>query len=118
MLVEAAARPKLPRKPPMVLSVAARSWVRSPRDEWISSLVEAALVAHHSLLPKFGLTGMPVAEKKKWIQSAIKHPGSFTKSANRAGKSVHEFAELKKHASGTLGRRARLALTLGKMRGK
>ncbi len=61
---------------------------------------------------------MPVAEKKNWIKGAIKHPGSFTKSANKAGKSVHEFAELKKHASGTLGRRARLALTLGKMRGK
>ncbi len=59
-----------------------------------------------------------MAEKKNWIKGAIKHPGSFTKSANKAGKSVHEFAELKKHASGTLGRRARLALTLGKMRGK
>jgi len=55
---------------------------------------------------------------KNWIKGAIKHPGSFTKSANKAGKSVHEFAELKKHASGTLGRRARLALTLGKMNKK
>jgi len=61
---------------------------------------------------------MPVAEKKKWIQSAIKHPGSFTKSATKAGKSVHEFAELKKHSSGTLGKRAKLALTLEGMRKK
>ena len=59
-----------------------------------------------------------MAEKKKWIQGAIKHPGSFTKSAQRAGKPVHEFAELKKHASGTLGKRARLALTLEGMRKK
>jgi len=61
---------------------------------------------------------MPVADKKKWIAGAVKHPGSFTKSANKAGKSVHEFAELKKHASGTLGKRARLALTFEGMRKK
>ncbi len=59
-----------------------------------------------------------MAEKKKWIAGAVKHPGSFTKSANKAGKSVHEFAELKKHASGTLGKRARLALTFEGMRKK
>ena len=54
----------------------------------------------------------------KWIAGAIKKPGSFTKSAKSAGKSVHEFAELKKHASGKVGQRARLALTLGKMHKK
>ena len=53
-----------------------------------------------------------------WIAGAIKHPGSFTKSAKKAGESVHEFAEEKKHASGKTGQRARLALTLGKMRSK
>jgi hypothetical protein len=55
---------------------------------------------------------------KNWIKAAIKHPGAFTASASKAGKSVHEYAEEKKHASGTLGRRARLALTLGKIRKK
>jgi len=50
-----------------------------------------------------------------WIKSAIKHPGSFTKSAKAAGKSVHEFAEEKKGASGKTGQRARLALTLSRM---
>jgi len=55
---------------------------------------------------------------KKWIAGAVKHPGSFTKSATKAGKSVHEFAELKKHASGTLGKRARLALTFEGMHHK
>lgn len=55
---------------------------------------------------------------KNWIKGAIKHPGSFTKEAKSAGKSVHEFAELKKHASGKVGARARLALTLGKMHKK
>jgi len=47
-----------------------------------------------------------------FIQSAIKHPGSFKKEAERAGKSTREFAEEKKHAGGKVGRRARLALTL------
>lgn len=55
---------------------------------------------------------------KKFIQKAIKHPGSFTKEAKSAGKSVHEFAEMKKHASGKVGKRARLALTLEGMHRK
>lgn len=50
-----------------------------------------------------------------WIAKAIKKPGSFTKQAKAAGKSVHQFAELKKNASGKTGKRARLALTLEKM---
>jgi len=56
-------------------------------------------------------------ERKKsdhWMQGAVKHPGSFTAAANRAGKPVHEYAEEEKHASGKLGRRARLALTFEK----
>lgn len=53
-----------------------------------------------------------------WIKSAIKHPGSFTKSAKRAGEGVHAYAEKEKHAGGVLGKRARLALTLGKMHHK
>ncbi len=36
--------------------------------------------------------------------------GVFKKAAERAGKSTHEYAEEKKHASGKIGRRARLAL--------
>ena len=48
----------------------------------------------------------------KWIQAAIKHPGAFTKSAHKAGESVSEFAQDKKHAGGVTGRRARLALVL------
>ena len=47
-----------------------------------------------------------------WIAGAIKHKGSFKSSAARAGKSTQEYAEEKKHASGTTGKRARLALTL------
>ena len=50
-----------------------------------------------------------------FIQGAIKHPGAFTASAKRAGKSVGEYAEEKKDAGGTLGRRARLAITLRKL---
>lgn len=51
----------------------------------------------------------------KWIQKAIKEPGSFTASAKRAGKSVGEYAEQKKGAKGKTGRRARLAITLRKL---
>ena len=57
-------------------------------------------------------------KKEKWIQGAIKHPGSFTKQAKAAGKPVQQFAREKQHASGTVGKRARLALTLSKMRKK
>ncbi|MDE2102985.1 MAG: hypothetical protein KGL39_37420 [Patescibacteria group bacterium] len=53
-----------------------------------------------------------------WIKSAITHRGALTKSAKAAGESVHKFAEEHKHASGKTGARARLALTLGKLRHK
>lgn len=54
--------------------------------------------------------------EKKWIQGAIKHPGSFSKSAKAAGKSVSEFAQEHKHDSGKTGQRARLALVLKGLR--
>lgn len=53
-----------------------------------------------------------------WIAGAVKHPGAFTKQADKAGKSVHAFAESHKHDSGKTGNRARLALTLAKLRYK
>lgn len=58
-----------------------------------------------------------MAQKKKWIQRAIRHPGALRAAAKRAGKSTHSFAESHKHASGKLGNRARLALTLMGMHG-
>lgn len=58
------------------------------------------------------------ASSDHWMEHAVKHPGSFTKAAKRAGKGVHEEAEDKKHASGTIGRRARLALAFEKARHK
>jgi len=51
-----------------------------------------------------------------WIKGAIKHPGSFSKAAKKHGESTAEYAQEKKHASGTTGRRARLALTLAGLR--
>ena len=51
----------------------------------------------------------------KWIQDAVQEPGSFTRSAEKAGKSVAEYAREKKNAGGKTGRRARLALTLRKL---
>jgi hypothetical protein len=55
---------------------------------------------------------------EKWIQGAVKHPGAFRRAAQKAGMSTQAYAEKEKGASGTLGRRARLALTFAKMRGK
>ncbi len=52
-----------------------------------------------------------------WIKGAIKHPGSFSSAAKRAGMSTPAFAQKHRHDSGVLGKRARLAKTLGKMRG-
>jgi hypothetical protein len=48
----------------------------------------------------------------------VKHPGTFKKYAERHGESTHEAAEKEKGASGTLGRRARLALAFETMRKK
>ena len=53
-----------------------------------------------------------VAEKKKWIKGAIRHPGALKRAAKRAGESTREYAEAHKHDSGTTGKRARLAETL------
>ena len=47
---------------------------------------------------------------KNFEEHAVRHPGAFTASAKRAGMSVHAYAEKEKHAKGTLGKRARLAL--------
>jgi hypothetical protein len=56
----------------------------------------------------------------KWIQKAIKHPGSFTKQAQSAGMSVAGFRNKvlanKSNYSSTTVRRANLAKTLSKMR--
>jgi hypothetical protein len=53
---------------------------------------------------------------KNWISGAIKHPGSFTKEAKSAGKSVKDFAHQKEHSKGVVGKRARLAIILSNMR--
>lgn len=53
---------------------------------------------------------------KKWIQGAIKSPGSFTKKAKAAGKGVMQYAKENMGASGATGKQARLAATLAKFR--
>ena len=55
--------------------------------------------------------------KKKWIKGAIKHPGSLRKALGaKKGKPI-PVGKLRAAAAkgGTLGRRARLAITLKKM---
>ena len=47
----------------------------------------------------------------------VKHPGSFRRAAQAHGMSTQAYAEKEKGASGTVGKRARLALTFAKMRG-
>jgi hypothetical protein len=57
-------------------------------------------------------------KKKNWIAGAIKHPGALTRKAKKAGESVSKYAQEKKHAKGTTGKQARLAITLKKLRKK
>ncbi len=53
---------------------------------------------------------------EKFIQDAIKKPGAMTASAKREGVSNSEYEQEHKHDSGKSGNRARLALTLSKLR--
>ena len=58
--------------------------------------------------------------KRKWIQSAIKKPGALRKQLGvKKGQKI-PLSKLRKaaKAKGKLGRRARLALTLRKLRKK
>ena len=56
--------------------------------------------------------------KKHWIAGAIKHPGVEKAAAKKAGESTQEYMQAHKNDSGTAGKRARLGLTLSKMRKK
>jgi|TARA_B110000908_G_C10247909_1_gene449937 hypothetical protein len=62
------------------------------------------------------------AKKKNWIKKAIKKPGSLTATAKRAG-AVKADGTIKKSwlrekakGSGKTAKRARLAITLSKMK--
>ena len=53
-----------------------------------------------------------MAEGKKWIQKAVKHPGALTRAAQEAGRSKLQEAEKESHSSdphirarGNLGKR-------------
>jgi len=54
--------------------------------------------------------------KKHWIAKAIKRPGAFSAKAKRAGMSTSAYARKEDKAPGRLGREARLAETLAKIR--
>lgn len=56
--------------------------------------------------------------KKNWIAGAIKHPGVEKKAAAAAGMSTQAYMEKHKDDKGTAGKRARLGLTLSKMKKK
>jgi hypothetical protein len=59
---------------------------------------------------------MTEKKPKRWMSKAVKpeNKGKFTAKAERAGESVHEYAEEKHDAGGTLGKEANLALTFEK----
>lgn len=57
-----------------------------------------------------------MADKKHWIAGAIKHPGVEKAAAAKAGESTQTYMEQHKGDRGTAGKRARLGLTLSKMR--
>lgn len=54
--------------------------------------------------------------KRKWIANAIKRKGSLTASAKRLHMSPMAFARSHQHSPGVTGKRARLAMTLSKLR--
>jgi hypothetical protein len=53
---------------------------------------------------------------KHWIRNAIEKPGSLSAAAKRGGKSTTEFAEEHDRDSGKMGKRARLAEVLMRLR--
>lgn len=65
-----------------------------------------------------------MSKKKDWISKAIKNPGALRKQAKRAGAITKKGTISKKwlqeqaKKGGKTGRRARLALTLSKLRKK
>ena len=61
-----------------------------------------------------------MAEKKKWIQGAIKKPGALREAlgVKKGEKIPKEKLKAAAKKGGKLGQRARLAITLGKMRKK
>lgn len=67
---------------------------------------------------KDGISSAGSAGSSDWMASAVKSPGSFRASAQRAGQSTTSFAREKSTAPGLLGKRARLALTFSKFRPK
>lgn len=62
-----------------------------------------------------------MARKKLWIKGAIKRPGALRAAAKRAGALKNGISKTwlraKAKAPGRIGRQARLAITLGKLRG-
>jgi hypothetical protein len=66
-----------------------------------------------------------MAKDRKWIQKAIKHPGALREQAKKEGGIDPKTGSIKKSwlqkkakEGGKVGRRARLAITLGKLRKK
>lgn len=53
-----------------------------------------------------------------FIKGAITHPGAATAAAKAEGLTVHAWAVKHQHDPGTVGKRARLALTLEGLGGK
>ena len=54
--------------------------------------------------------------EKNWIAGAIKKPGAETAAAKKAGMGVQTYAHKHAHDSGKAGKRARLAITLSKLK--
>jgi hypothetical protein len=56
------------------------------------------------------------SDSGNWMAGSVSKPGSFSRSAHRAGESTMQYARQKREAPGLLGKRARLALTFNKFR--
>lgn len=59
-----------------------------------------------------------MAVQDKWMQGAVKKPGSLTRIAHQHGQSAMEFARSHYRAKGKIGQKARFAVNAQKSRRK
>lgn len=92
----------------------AKKWNAGDMDK-VSSRLQGTAKASRRIA---GVKPQGVKESGNWIKGAIEKPGAFSAKAKRAGETTSQYAKEKAHAPGKLGKEARLAQTLSKMRHK
>jgi hypothetical protein len=97
------------------VGTATGSAVTAAAPDW-SGAGRVLLFAGIGLAALYLLTPTRRRRNPPWIAGAVRHPGAFAAKARRAGLPTLAFARTRRHAPGRLGRQARLALTLDRLR--